>query len=432
MKKKQTKIFTVLFVLFSSLFFTANTCLSKAQTTDYGNFNTYTKTFNMVEGEKTTVDVDGDSYPDLMVQMLGFDANGRPKIETTSLIPTQEGGQQYAPAPFIGQYIAAMYKTAIMLIGALATIFIIFAGVQWIMSGGSPDKINSAKQMIARSITGLVIALGSYALLFAINPDLVSFRTLQVLRVAATAVIPEDRTMPAGSPEDPPDNLVSLANIDDVNFGSGADARASAAVAAALKSVMDEYEGEVVISTAYRSPISQYSLMTAQCGCKPVDILFQDEKNKNISAGDWGSNDRCTKLAGCKIGYKTLAVKDGIFQTPKIVHFGGNALDISAALTGAVKPCGDISIDDLSKKSEGVVNAGQWKENGQWCIPKPQQDLIKIMKKYGFCVGIKDGSTLREPWHFELIVGGTGFQKDFCTALLSDPNIDKLKYVTLQ
>lgn len=443
MKYIQTKKIPLLIVLFVlSFYFNIAKIQAQGLNTnpdDWAEADKWTATV----GEKKAIDIDGDSYDDVLVEVLSIGADGRPMIKTTSLLPSQEGGSQYVSSPFIAQYIAAMYKYAVIIISILSTIFIIFAGVQWIISGGNAERINSAKQMIARSLTGLFIALGSYTLLYTINPDLVTFRNLEVLKTSAIVEIPPDRTIPEGTPVDPPEkNLVILTTFTDnqIIFGPGVDRRATKDAKAALEAALDEYafkyttkndpNSDVIISTAYRSPLSQYGLMTEQCGCRPVDEIMNPQyanrpEPVDIAAGEW--SEYCYKLSECKIGYKFLAFSTSTmkFQAPNIAHFGGNAFDVSVALTGAIKPCGDIAVDNLAKKSEGVTNAGQYK--GDWCIPKQQQLLIRAMRNNGFCVGIKDGSNLREPWHFEYINGGT--QIDFCTGSDQDPNIDKLEYL---
>ncbi len=102
------------------------------------------------------------------------------------LIQTDENGQQYIQAPYLAQYIATGYKYIVSIASILAVLMIIVAGFQWSMSGGSPDAIGEAKKRIGGAVTGLVIAVGSYALLYAINPGLVQFRSLRLVYVQPT------------------------------------------------------------------------------------------------------------------------------------------------------------------------------------------------------------------------------------------------------
>ncbi len=93
------------------------------------------------------------------------------------------GSGQYLSIPFLGEYLAALFRLAVVVASLLAVIFIIFAGFVWTTSGGSSTRIDSAKTMITRSITGLIIAVSSYVILFTINPELVQFRSLKILLI---------------------------------------------------------------------------------------------------------------------------------------------------------------------------------------------------------------------------------------------------------
>lgn len=90
-------------------------------------------------------------------------------------------GSKYYYFPFIGEYIASVYKYGIIIIAIISIIMIINSGLVWIMSGGSAEQINKARAGITRSIIGLFIAVGSYTLLYTINPELVEFRNLRVM-----------------------------------------------------------------------------------------------------------------------------------------------------------------------------------------------------------------------------------------------------------
>jgi len=79
-----------------------------------------------------------------------------------------------ATAPSIAKYIQAVYNYAIGVVGILAAIILMYAGVRWLTAGGSPEAVNDAKAWISASLTGLVLALCSYAILKTVNPDLVN------------------------------------------------------------------------------------------------------------------------------------------------------------------------------------------------------------------------------------------------------------------
>lgn len=89
----------------------------------------------------------------------------------------------YISIPFLGEYLGAVYRLAVVSASILAVIFIIIAGFIWTTSAGSSQRIDTAKKMIERSLTGLIIAVSSYVILFVINPELVKFKNLKILYI---------------------------------------------------------------------------------------------------------------------------------------------------------------------------------------------------------------------------------------------------------
>ncbi len=106
---------------------------------------------------------------------------------------------QVAHVPYLAEYIAAVYKYAVAIASILAAIMIVVGGFQWTASGGSADAISSAKKRIVGAVTGLVIALGSYTLLYTINPELVQFRSLKINVITTVDIDSFDK----GTPLDP-------------------------------------------------------------------------------------------------------------------------------------------------------------------------------------------------------------------------------------
>ncbi|MFA5128835.1 MAG: GDSL-type esterase/lipase family protein [Patescibacteria group bacterium] len=100
--------------------------------------------------------------------------------EFTDLTLQGEAPNRYLWIPWIGQYIAAIYKYAIGIVGVLAGIMIVVGGLLWLTAGGSAERVSTAKSFIESSLVGLVIALTSYMLLYVINPNLVGFESLKV------------------------------------------------------------------------------------------------------------------------------------------------------------------------------------------------------------------------------------------------------------
>ncbi len=104
----------------------------------------------------------------------------------------EDSGAVYMFIPYLGEYISALYKYAIVVAGVLSVIMIIISGILWITAGGSSESITSAKKRIGGALIGLLIAVTSYTLLFTINPDLVNFRNLKVQIIPAEQFPNED------------------------------------------------------------------------------------------------------------------------------------------------------------------------------------------------------------------------------------------------
>lgn len=101
----------------------------------------------------------------------------------------------------IGEYIAAIYKYAIGIVGILATVILMYGGVRWITSGGNSEKIGDAKAWIGAALSGLVLALASFLILATINPALVEIQSISPTPVskAPTTGIKTDPNVNCGT-----------------------------------------------------------------------------------------------------------------------------------------------------------------------------------------------------------------------------------------
>lgn len=76
----------------------------------------------------------------------------------------------------LAEFIAFVYKYGLSVASILAILVIIFAGVQWTISGGNSEAISSAQHKIYGAVIGLVILAAAYTILYTVNPDLVNLR----------------------------------------------------------------------------------------------------------------------------------------------------------------------------------------------------------------------------------------------------------------
>jgi TRAP-type C4-dicarboxylate transport system permease small subunit len=61
----------------------------------------------------------------------------------------------------ITTFIQSIMNVLIVIAGILAGLFLVYGGIQYIMSSSNPQKLDGAKQTITNSAIGLVICLGA-------------------------------------------------------------------------------------------------------------------------------------------------------------------------------------------------------------------------------------------------------------------------------
>ena len=120
-----------------------------------------------------------DSMPKLQVPIPDVSLPGE-FLKFSEMTCTGEGKNKTCSIPWIAEYIAAVYKYAIGIVGILATVVMMVGGIIWLTAGGNATRVGEAKSWITASLTGLVIALSSYMILYQINPDLIKFKPIKV------------------------------------------------------------------------------------------------------------------------------------------------------------------------------------------------------------------------------------------------------------
>ncbi len=110
--------------------------------------------------------------PDLTVGIPGFEGFSAPPTTWN-----KESGAVYFT--WIGEYIKAIYNFSLVAISILAVLMIIIQGIKIISSGLGGDRKEAYKR-ISQAVIGLLLAWGSYTLLYMINPNLLKFEGLEV------------------------------------------------------------------------------------------------------------------------------------------------------------------------------------------------------------------------------------------------------------
>jgi type III secretory pathway component EscS len=74
----------------------------------------------------------------------------------------------------------AIYNWSLRAVVVLAVVVIMVGGFQWMTAGGNASIVTQAKDRVVSALIGLLIGIGSYALLNFINPELVMFKKLDL------------------------------------------------------------------------------------------------------------------------------------------------------------------------------------------------------------------------------------------------------------
>ncbi len=187
----------------------------------------FTNSFETIDGAPTitqsnipqsqTIDLTSEldtlvKTPQLQIKIPGLNI-------TDGVSFIQRDGNIYLQSTMFQQYLVAVYKYSVVAISVLAVIMIMVAGIQWLVSGGSPDKINAAKKRIGGATIGIILAVGSYTILYTINPYLVKFTSLETIyipREGAEEELPSsfyptvNVSLAPGTPIDPKDSVFPL------------------------------------------------------------------------------------------------------------------------------------------------------------------------------------------------------------------------------
>lgn len=72
----------------------------------------------------------------------------------------------------IGIYIKAVYEFLVRAAAILAVMMFSYGGLLWLTAAGEKGRVGEAQKVMTNALIGLVLALGSYTILYAINPKL--------------------------------------------------------------------------------------------------------------------------------------------------------------------------------------------------------------------------------------------------------------------
>lgn len=255
---------------------------------------------------------------------------------------------------FLADYISAAYQMLLGLSITIAIVMIMLGGIQYVLGAGT-GEVKAAKQRITNAVTGLVLMLSVYVILFTVNPQLTLLPALRI-------------EMPEEIPLEYEDDAVAGTLAVDFKAPAGSNVRGggaaqvpsdlTASVEAAAKKLEAQGLG-ISIASSFRSIEKQIELIKLNCQNPPGSATCNPKPGKA----------------------QTCILKD--MDPAKCPHTTGHALDI-----WATKPTSDGTYVQCVSQEACLGNKA--------CFNDPcQKALITAMKAEGFCVL---GS---EAWHFE-------------------------------
>lgn len=108
------------------------------------------------------------------------------QTEYIPLAPLPFEGLSGGATPSLGEYLASIFRMAIVVIVILAVIMIVFHGIAYATTGAI-NKKDDHREGVKNAILGLVLALGSWLLLNTISPRLASQLSIGIPMVELTA-----------------------------------------------------------------------------------------------------------------------------------------------------------------------------------------------------------------------------------------------------
>lgn len=116
----------------------------------------------------------------------------------------------------IAKYITNVYKYAVSVVGILAAIVLMWGGVRWLTAGGNGDAVSDAKKWIEGALSGLILIMTSYMILYFVNPDLTNFKLIKITPIEVSEKAVTERPLIVG---DTCNQYLNTNNV--INFNTG-------------------------------------------------------------------------------------------------------------------------------------------------------------------------------------------------------------------
>lgn len=106
-----------------------------------------------------------------------------PNVKLSDIVVTSEGSKTTINVPWIADMIAQLYRFAVGAAAVIAAVMLMVGGLQYLTSRGDSSAIDAAKERIQNAVVGLALVLGSYLILWLVNPALVRLDALKVVLI---------------------------------------------------------------------------------------------------------------------------------------------------------------------------------------------------------------------------------------------------------
>lgn len=253
----------------------------------------------------------------------------------------------YLHLPYIGEYISAVYKFAMVIVSIIGVIMIIVVGVKIVVLGGE-EKVAGFKR-IGQITIGLFIAWGSYAILYNINPDLVNFKALKVKYIETEDV----RQYDSLTSQDFADAALGEGSPDKFKYLTECPIKDWVAPIVTLKDNPKrpdplisknlprrlEFHEKIVTRQILKGPISQRIIMASEaavlcqihyenCGVGTTNVLAL----ATATGGSYGKSEKCLTYSQKKGTKPCNSTGQDVTYSPKILV--KNALDFTTNYNG--------------------------------------------------------------------------------------------------
>lgn len=216
------------------------------------------------------------------------------------------GGVKYLQIPWIAEYIGAIYNYLIGIVGIVAIVMIAVGGIIWLTAGGSSDRIGTAKEYIFGAILGLFLALGSYLILYTINPGLTFFKPLVVQKIA---VVPETEIETTGNTLcNNPNNFPA--------FDNQANCESQTACGAGNNCIEDK-------------KISKWCCACPDCAIIPPSITVKNRSASDKLSSPLISKLRSSAMLNCSEKWRVTEAFPPTVAHKDKDHYNGRAVDIA-------------------------------------------------------------------------------------------------------